>query len=165
MGKSDHDHITGLLANPTPLEQLAALPVNFSSTGWGTMQIVNCCQTTPKLPLYMRYVMHSSCEAESWVDSSEPRGPVCMMNSGYVSAWLSASFGLELVTVEVSCKGAGDSKCEFVVSIPSEIKKYARTYCSKERMRNLPTLEIHQAKQSAQKEGVSLFNWYSKPQK
>jgi hypothetical protein len=52
-----------------------------------------------------------------------------------------------------------------VVSTPGEIKKYARTYSSKERMKNLPTLEIHTSRLAAQKEGIPLFNWYSKVQK
>jgi len=145
-----------------PLEQICALPVNFANTGWGTMQIINCCAPNSKGGPYLRYVMHHSCEAESWKDSPDPRGPVCMLNAGYTSAWISNSFDTELVTAEISCRGAGGNTCEFVVASPHEIEKYVRTFCPKERIANLPTLEIHKSKQAAAKEGMGLFSWYSK---
>jgi len=109
IGRSDHYHIIKYFENLSPLSALTALQVNFANTGWGAMEILNCSNTSNNL--YLRYVMHSSCEAESWENSSKSKEPVCLMNAGYVSAWLAASFGSEFVTLEISCRASGGLKC------------------------------------------------------
>jgi hypothetical protein len=50
------------------------------------------------------------------------------MNAGYSSGWCSESFGVELTSREITCRGNGAPHCRFVMAHPSRIDAYVEAY-------------------------------------
>ncbi len=54
-------------------------------------------------------------EAEARLSRLGPEEcPACALSSGYTSGWLSGTFELDLLAVEIECAACGDEKCSFV---------------------------------------------------
>lgn len=108
-----------------PISKLSAGPVHFAYTGWAFVDILPESKPSPDDNFYLKYNHPYSFEADSWNKSKEKTDfPVCSMNAGYSSGWCEQSFGIELTSVEISCRAKGDKHCTFVMAPPHKIGEY-----------------------------------------
>ena len=108
-----------------PISKLSAGPVHFAYTGWAFVDILPESKPSPDDNFYLKYHHPYSFEADSWIKSKEKTNfPVCSMNAGYSSGWCEQSFGIELTSVEISCRAKGDKNCTFIMAPPHKIGKY-----------------------------------------
>ncbi len=108
-----------------PLAKLSAGPIHFAYTGWAFVDILPESKPTPDDNFFLKYHHPYSFEADSWIKSKEKTDfPVCSMNAGYSSGWCEQSYGIELTSVEISCRAKGDKHCTFIMAPPHKIEKY-----------------------------------------
>lgn len=108
-----------------PISKLSAGPIHFAYTGWAFVDILPESKPSPDDNFYLKYHHPYSFEADSWIKSKEKTDfPVCSMNAGYSSGWCEQSFGIELTSVEISCRAKGDKHCTFIMAPPHKIGKY-----------------------------------------
>lgn len=108
-----------------PLSKLSAGPIHFAYTGWAFVDILPESKPTPDDNFFLKYHHPYSFEADSWIKSKEKTDfPVCSMNAGYSSGWCEQSYGIELTSVEISCRAKGDKHCTFIMAPPHKIEKY-----------------------------------------
>lgn len=108
-----------------PLSKLSAGPVHFAYTGWSSVEILPESRPSPDNNFYVKYHHPYSFEADSWIRSNQKTNfPVCSMNAGYSSGWCEQSYGIELTSVEISCRAKGDKNCTFIMAPPNRIAEY-----------------------------------------
>jgi len=108
-----------------PISKLSAGPIHFAYTGWAFVDILPESKPSPDDNFYMKYHHPYSFEADSWIKSKEKTDfPVCCMNAGYSSGWCEESFGIELTSVEITCRAKGDKHCTFIMAPPHKIGGY-----------------------------------------
>lgn len=108
-----------------PISKLSAGPIHFAYTGWAFVDILPESRPSPNENFYLKYNHPYSFEADSWIRSKEKTNfPVCSMNAGYSSGWCEESFGIELTSVEISCRAKGDKSCTFIMAPPHKIGEY-----------------------------------------
>ena len=108
-----------------PISKLSAGPVHFAYTGWAFVDILPDSKPSPDDNFYLKYNHPYSFEADSWIKSKEKTDfPVCSMNAGYSSGWCEQSYGIELTSVEISCRAKGDKHCTFIMAPPNKIGEY-----------------------------------------
>jgi len=108
-----------------PLSKLSAGPIHFAYTGWSFVDILPESHPSPDNNYYIKYHHPYSFEADSWIRSNQKTDfPVCSMNAGYSSGWCEQSFGIELTSVEISCRAKGDKNCTFIMAPPNRISEY-----------------------------------------
>jgi two-component sensor histidine kinase/predicted hydrocarbon binding protein len=108
-----------------PISKLSAGPVHFAYTGWAFVDILPDSKPSPDENFYLKYNHPYSFEADSWIKSKEKTDfPVCSMNAGYSSGWCEQSYGIELTSVEISCRAKGDKHCTFIMAPPNKIGEY-----------------------------------------
>ncbi|MDF2452587.1 MAG: hypothetical protein K0S26_2091 [Bacteroidota bacterium] len=119
-----------------PLSKLSAGPVHFAYTGWSFVDILPESNPSPNSDFYIKYHHPYSFEADSWIRSNQKADfPVCSMNAGYSSGWCEQSFGIELTSVEITCRAKGDKNCTFIMAPPNRIAEYL----NKEELKYKPT--------------------------
>ena len=110
-----------------PISKLSAGPIHFAYTGWAFVEILAESRPSPDENFYLKYNHPFSFEADSWIRSKEKTDfPVCSMNAGYSSGWCEESFGIELTSVEISCRAKGDENCTFIMAPPNKIGEYLK---------------------------------------
>lgn len=112
-----------------PIEKLSTGPVQFAWSGWAFVEIrpesiltqdENCC---------IVYDHPQSFECDAWLATGETTSHcVCHMSAGYSSGWGSASFGLQLIAREVTCRAKGDAHCRFIMAAPDRIEEFVDRY-------------------------------------
>lgn len=108
-----------------PISKLSAGPIHFAYTGWSFVDILPESRPVPDENFYIKYHHPYSFESDSWIRSKEKTDfPVCSMNAGYSSGWCEESFGIELTSVEISCRAKGDKNCTFIMAPPHKIENY-----------------------------------------
>ena len=108
-----------------PISKLSAGPVHFAYTGWAFVDILPESSPSPDENFFLKYNHPYSFEADSWIKSKEKTDfPVCSMNAGYSSGWSEESYGIELTSVEISCRAKGDKHCTFIMAPPHKIGEY-----------------------------------------
>lgn len=108
-----------------PIEKMSAGPVHFAYSGWAFVEILKESRPSPDENFFLKYNHPYSFEADSWIKAGEKsKFPVCSMNSGYSSGWCEKSFGIELTSVEITCKARGDENCTFIMAPPHKINSY-----------------------------------------
>jgi two-component sensor histidine kinase/predicted hydrocarbon binding protein len=108
-----------------PLSKLSAGPIHFAYTGWAFVDILPESKPSPDENFYLKYNHPYSFESDSWIKSKEKTDfPVCSMNAGYSSGWCEESFGIELTSVEITCRAKGDKNCTFIMAPPHKIGDY-----------------------------------------
>jgi two-component sensor histidine kinase/predicted hydrocarbon binding protein len=108
-----------------PISKLSAGPIHFAYTGWAFVDILPESRPSPDDNFYMKYHHPYSFEADSWIKSKEKTNfPVCSMNAGYSSGWCEESYGIELTSVEITCRAKGDKHCTFIMAPPHKIESY-----------------------------------------
>jgi two-component sensor histidine kinase/predicted hydrocarbon binding protein len=118
-----------------PISKLSAGPIHFAYTGWAFVDILPESNPSPDENFYLKYHHPYSFEADSWIKSNEKTNfPVCSMNAGYSSGWCEQSYGIELTSVEITCRAKGDKNCTFIMAPPHKIG----AYLNKEELKNKP---------------------------
>ncbi|MGZ5273649.1 MAG: histidine kinase dimerization/phosphoacceptor domain -containing protein [Kaistella sp.] len=108
-----------------PLSKLSAGPIHFAYTGWSSVDILPESKPSPDNNFYIKYHHPYSFEADSWIRSNQKTDfPVCSMNAGYSSGWCEQSYGIELTSVEITCRAKGDKNCTFIMAPPGRIAEY-----------------------------------------
>lgn len=108
-----------------PISKLSAGPVHFAYTGWAFVDILPESSPSPDENFFLKYNHPYSFEADSWIKSKEKTDfPVCSMNAGYSSGWSEESYGIELTSVEITCRAKGDEHCTFIMAPPHKIASY-----------------------------------------
>jgi signal transduction histidine kinase/predicted hydrocarbon binding protein len=129
IGLKDAPTIHDKLGSKEPLEKLTGGPVLFAYTGWAQVKILPSSNPVPDDTFCLVYEHPYSFEAQSFLDAGRvSAGPVCIMNAGYSSGWCQASFGIELTSVEVTCKARGDAACCFVMAPPHLVNARVREH-------------------------------------
>jgi two-component sensor histidine kinase/predicted hydrocarbon binding protein len=129
IGVEDAKNFSKLMGLTNPVEMLSAGPVHFAYTGWAQVKILPDSHPSPDKNFVLHYSHPFSFEADSWISAGKKsEQPVCGMNSGYSSGWCSYSFGLNLTSVEVTCRARGDKECTFVMAPPDRIQQYLKSH-------------------------------------
>lgn len=83
----------------------------------------------------MKHNLESSFESDCWIIqqqneefSKKINYPICFIHSGFVCGWISETFQMKLVTIEVSCKSMGYSCCTFITTLPEKIEEHIKSY-------------------------------------
>ncbi|MFT7521600.1 MAG: two-component system cell cycle sensor histidine kinase/response regulator CckA, partial [Kiritimatiellia bacterium] len=127
VGRSDAAHFANAMDVHDPMELLAAGPVGFAWAGWAKVSIYP--ESTPGDDFFLSYEHQRSFEGESWARDGELASePVCIMNAGYSSGWCGEAFSVELVAVEVLCRGCGDDRCQFIMAPPDRIEHHLTAF-------------------------------------
>ncbi len=133
IGKTDASMFHKSMDLQDPIEKLSAGPIHFSHTGWAFVDIFPESRPVPDESFFLVYDHPFSFESDAWLKAGkEADFPVCVMNAGYSSGWCEESFGLPLVSAEVTCRARGDDQCRFVMAHPSRIEQYIAEYTSRE---------------------------------
>jgi signal transduction histidine kinase/CheY-like chemotaxis protein len=112
-----------------PIAKLSAGPVHFAYSGWAYVDILPESTPSPDENFCLIYNHPFSFEADSWIRSGKKSdSAVCIMNAGYSSGWCEQSFGMQLTSVEVTCKAKGDEKCTFIMSPPHKIQEHLNRF-------------------------------------
>jgi signal transduction histidine kinase/CheY-like chemotaxis protein/predicted hydrocarbon binding protein len=129
IGKSDAERFHAKMHLEDPIAKLSAGPIHFAHSGWAFVDILPESNPSSDKNFYLLYDHPFSFEADAWLQHNRTsEKPVCMMNAGYASGWCEASFGLSLVTVEISCRAAGDDTCRFIMAPPETIAGRVEQY-------------------------------------
>jgi diguanylate cyclase (GGDEF)-like protein len=129
IGMKDAEHFHKKMKLNTPLEKLSAGPSHFACTGWAFVEILEDSSPTPDKNFYISYKHPHSFEASAWLEADKKSDmPVCFMNAGYSSGWSEQSFGIPLVSTEITCRAKGDKECTFIMAHPSKMKEYIAHY-------------------------------------
>ena len=125
IGVEDALNFSKLMGLKNPLEMLSAGPVHFAYTGWAQVKILEGSNPSPDKDFVLRYSHPYSFEADSWIKAKKhSKQPVCVMNAGYSSGWCEYSFGINLTSVEITCRAKGDKECTFIMAPPDRIESY-----------------------------------------
>lgn len=125
IGVEDSKNFSKLMGLSNPIEMLSAGPVHFAYTGWAQVKILEGSNPSPDEHFILRYTHPYSFEADSWIKAGKKsKQAVCVMNSGYSSGWCSHSFGINLTSVEITCRAKGDAECTFIMAPPEKIQNY-----------------------------------------
>ncbi len=112
-----------------PIARLSTGPVHFAYAGWAFVDISDESRPRPDDSCFIKYDHPFSFEADAWIKAGrKSEHPVCIMNAGYSSGWCEQSFGVELTSVEISCKAAGDESCTFIMAPPGRVREYLKRY-------------------------------------
>ncbi len=136
IGVEDAENFHRKMKLKDPVSKLSAGPIHFAYTGWAFVDILPESRPSPNENFYLKYHHPFSFEADSWIKSKEKTDfTVCSMNAGYSSGWCEQSYGIELTSVEITCKAKGDKQCTFIMAPPHKISEYL----NKEELKNKPT--------------------------
>ncbi len=123
IGKADARAFHARTGVNDPIARLSAGPVHFSYSGWAFVDIDAQSSPTPDAQYLLVYDHPYAFESDAWLRQGRRSDfPVCVMNAGYSSGWCSESFGLELVSAEITCRARGDDRCRFVMAPTSRIE-------------------------------------------
>ncbi|MGZ3475403.1 MAG: ATP-binding protein, partial [Polyangiales bacterium] len=122
IGKSDAQNFHAKMGLVDPIAKLSAGPIHFAHTGWAFVDISAESRPVPDESFFLSYDHPYSFEADAWLRAGHRREfPVCIMNAGYSSGWCEESFGVKLVSAELSCRARGDKTCHFVMGHPDRM--------------------------------------------
>ncbi|MEN6542897.1 EAL domain-containing protein [Parvibaculum sp.] len=129
LGKADAEHFHRMMGLTDPLSKLSAGPVYFANAGWAFVDLHEQSNPTPDENFYLLHDHPYSFEADAWIRAGRRSDfAVCHMNAGYSSGWCEESFGLPLVTTEISCRAKGDDMCRFIMAPPHRIDGHVERY-------------------------------------
>lgn len=123
MGLADAEVFAERMNLSHPLARLSAGPVHFAHSGWASVELLEGSVTTPDENFFLVYDHPYSFESDAWLSEGRRSDlPVCVMNAGYSSGWCESSFGIPLVSVELTCRARGDDRCHFVMAPPDKVR-------------------------------------------
>lgn len=132
IGMKDAEHFHTEWKLKTPIEKLSAGPPHFAYTGWAFVELLDDSIPTPDINFYLSYKHPHSFEADAWLEADKKSDvPVCFMNAGYSSGWCEQSFGIPLISTEITCRAKGDKECTFIMAHPSKMKEYISHFLKK----------------------------------
>jgi predicted hydrocarbon binding protein len=129
IGKADAEDFRKKMDLQDPVEKLSAGPVHFAHTGWAFVDILPESAPAPNDDFFLVYNHKASFESDAWIHAGKHSDhPVCIMNCGYSSGWCEVSFGLPLVSVELTCRAKGDEVDHFIMAPPHRIEERLADY-------------------------------------
>lgn len=132
IGAADARTVNKKLALTDHMQRLAIGPIYFAHSGLGRVEILPDSYPVPGDDFVIRFRHHNAIEVDSWLSSGiAPDRPGCIFASGYSSGWCTGCFGIDLITVEVTCVAAGDEHCEFIMAPSHRIEDHVRPYREK----------------------------------
>ncbi|MBL8675821.1 MAG: diguanylate cyclase [Alphaproteobacteria bacterium] len=132
IGMKDAEHFHEEWKLKTPLEKISAGPPYFAYTGWAFVELLDDSTPTSDINFYLSYEHPHSFEADAWLEMGKKSDvPVCFMNAGYSSGWCEQSFGIPLISTEITCRAKGDKECTFIMAHPSKMKEYIARFLKK----------------------------------
>lgn len=136
IGIEDAENFHKKMKLKDPMSKMSAGPIHFAYTGWAFVDILPESHPSPDENFYLKYNHPFSFEADSWIKAKKKtKYPVCSMNAGYSSGWCEQSYGIELTSVEITCRAKGDKNCTFIMAPPHKIGEYL----NREELKNKPT--------------------------
>lgn len=132
IGMKDAEHFHKKLKLKTPLEKASVGPPHFAYTGWAFVELLDDSVLTPDINFYLSYKHPHSFEADAWLEADKKSDvPVCFMNAGYSSGWCEQSFGIPLISTEITCRAKGDKECTFIMAHPFKMREYIAHFLKK----------------------------------
>ncbi|MBX3229157.1 MAG: XylR N-terminal domain-containing protein [Labilithrix sp.] len=129
IGVHDARVVHAQLGAKDPIAKLSAGPVRFAYAGWASVEIDPRSNPSPDEDYCLVFEHTYSFEAAAFVRAGRrSEGPVCIMNAGYSSGWCKESFGVDLTTLEATCKARGDASCAFVMAPPHKVAERVREH-------------------------------------
>lgn len=129
IGKSDARNFHAKMGLADPIARLSAGPIHFAHAGWAFVEIDASSRPAPGPDYYLLYDHPYSFEADAWLRAGKSRDfAACLMNAGYSSGWCEESFGVELVSTEITCRAKGDPQCRFIMAHPEAVEQRVREY-------------------------------------
>lgn len=97
--------------------RVAMGPVHFAYIGWARVEVDAASRPTPDDDLYLEYTHPNTFESETWLRSvRQADQPVCVFSAGYSAGWCTESFGVDVHAREITCVGAGETECRFILA-------------------------------------------------
>ena len=97
--------------------RLSTGPVHFAYAGWARVEIDDRSNPAPDDTYYLEYTHPNTFESEAWLRRGEPSSrPICAFSAGYSAGWCSEAFLVDVHAREISCVGAGQSECRFIMA-------------------------------------------------
>lgn len=126
IGSSDSNAFAKRLEVTDPVEKLSSGPVHFAYAGWAFVDILPDSKPAKDDSYFLHYHHPNTFESETVkrVGRKLPK-PGCLFSAGYSAGWCSAAFDVQVHGREIRCVGAGDSTCEFVMAVASELDAHA----------------------------------------
>jgi hypothetical protein len=110
-----------------PAARLSTGPVHFAFAGWARVEIDDRSRPATDSSFYLEYSHPNTFESEAWLRRGEKASrPICAFSAGYSAGWCSEAFHIDAHAREVSCVGAGDPECRFVMSVWSALDEHER---------------------------------------
>lgn len=135
IGIEDAENFHKKMKLKDPMSKMSAGPIHFAYTGWAFVDILPESHPSADENFYLKYNHPFSFEADSWIKAKKKtKHPVCSMNAGYSSGWCEQSYGIELTSVEITCRAKGDKNCTFIMAPPHKIGEYL----NREELKNKP---------------------------
>ena len=116
-GTSDAKYFINKLDLTDLMEKLAAGPIHFAFGGYAVVKFLPETQPSQDENCVLVYDHPNSYEASAYVHANmKMNKPVCQLNAGYSSGWVSEAFGQYLDAKEIACRAKGDDFCRFVMA-------------------------------------------------
>ena len=113
----------------SPNEKLSAGPVHFNYAGFAYVNLLPGCNPTPDYNYVLVYDHPNSFEAETQLKmEGRSKNFTCHLNAGYSAGWCEESYGIHLISREVTCVAKGDSQCRFVMAPPDKIDDHIKKF-------------------------------------
>lgn len=132
LGARDARHYLERLEVTDPTMRIALGPVHFAFVGWAKVELFPESRPMPDEDALLVYAHHQSFEADAYLTNDmSSTEPVCHMNAGYSAGWVQHALGVELDSMELTCRAKGDSRCGFVMGHPKKLSAYASEWREK----------------------------------
>ncbi len=129
IGRSDAHTFAARTGATDPMVRLSAGPVLFAHAGWAKVELSPESSPTPDENFHTLFDHPYSFEADAWLRAGVAADfPVCIMSAGYSSGWCAASYSMDLVATELTCRARGEAHCRFVMAPPHRIEERATGY-------------------------------------
>ena len=124
LGARDARHYHERLDVDDPKMRIALGPVHFAFVGWAQVEMLPESRPVSDENALLVYVHHRSFEADAYLaNDMRSTEPVCHMNAGYSAGWVQQSLGVELDSMELTCRARGDAQCGFVMAPPTKLRE------------------------------------------
>lgn len=121
IGRSEASFFKKRLNIKDPKLHVLLGPMQFAQNGWSSVQFIDA-HLSKDDHHYSIYKHPHSFEADSWLKKGiYTKKPICAMNAGYATGWVSECLNLPLKSIEIQCRACKDDECMFVMAPPHKI--------------------------------------------
>jgi son of sevenless-like protein len=125
LGMADCKFFSETYGLTDPSHRLFTGPIYFNYAGWAFVKFLPSVNLSPDEDFLLTYDHLNSFEATGFLKAGKKTDkPVCHINTGYSSGWVSEAFGLPLISREITCEAKGDKSCRFVMAHKKKIMEH-----------------------------------------